>query len=48
MASSKWFYKIKHIVDESIEEYKERSVVRKFSQKGVDYEETFVVVTKYT
>ena len=39
---SKWIYKIKHVVDGSIEKYKARFVARGFSQKeGVDYEETF-------
>jgi hypothetical protein len=47
--SSKWIYKIKHAADGSIEKYKARFVARVFSQKeGIDYEETFVTVARYT
>jgi hypothetical protein len=46
---SKWIYKIKHATDESIEKHKARFVARGFSQKeGIDYEETFSHVSKYT
>ena len=49
VVSSKWIYKIKHVVDGSIEKYKARFVARGFSQKeGIDYEETFALVEKYT
>jgi hypothetical protein len=49
MVNSKWIYKIKHATYGSIEKYKARFVVRGFSQKeGVDYEETFSLVTRYT
>jgi hypothetical protein len=49
MVSSKWIYKIKHAVDESIEKNKARFVTRGFSQnEGIDYEETFAPVAKYT
>ena len=49
MVSSKWIYKIKHAVDGSIEKYKARFVATGFSQKeGNDYEETFVLVSRYT
>ena len=49
VVSSKWIYKIKHVADESIEKYKERFVARGFSQKvGIDYEETFALVVRYT
>ena len=47
--TSKWIYKIKHAIDGSIEKYKARSVAHGFSQKeGVDYEETFAPVARYT
>jgi hypothetical protein len=47
--SSRWLYKIKHVVDGSIENFKVRLVVRGFSQReGVEYEETFYLVTKDT
>jgi hypothetical protein len=47
--TSKCIYKIKHIVDESIEKHKERFVSRGFSQvEGIDYEDTFAHVSRYT
>ena len=37
------------VVDGSIEKYKARFVARGFSQKeGIDYKETFTVVSRYT
>jgi hypothetical protein len=42
IVTSKWIYKIKHIVDRSIERHKMIFVARGFSQvEGIDYEETF-------
>jgi hypothetical protein len=39
VVSSKWLYKIKHVVDGSIEKYKAIFVARGFCQKeGIDYE----------
>jgi hypothetical protein len=47
--SHRWLFKIKHAVDGSIEKYKARFVARGFSQKeGIDYEETFAPVARYT
>jgi hypothetical protein len=39
MVSSKWIYKIKHVVDGSVEKFKARFVARGFTHKeGIDYE----------
>jgi hypothetical protein len=49
VVSSKWLFKIKHAADGSIEKYKARFVSCGFSQKeGIDYEETFAHVARYT
>ena len=49
IVTSKWIYKIKHAANGSIEKYKVRFVARGFSQKeGIDYEETFAPVARYT
>jgi hypothetical protein len=47
--TSKCIYRIKHTVDRSIEKHKRRFVARGFSQvEGIDYEETFSLVARYT
>jgi hypothetical protein len=46
---SKWLFKIQHATDGSIEKYKARFVALGFSQKeGIDYEETFAPLARYT
>ena len=49
VVTSKWIYKIKHAAYDSIEKYKARFMACGFSQKeGIDYEETFALVARYT
>ena len=49
IVTSKWIYKIMHAAYSSIDKYKARFVARGFSQKeGIDYEETFALVARYT
>jgi hypothetical protein len=49
VVTSKWIYKIKHAADGSVEKYKVRFMARGFSQvEGIDYEETFAHVARYT
>ena len=49
MVSSKWIFKTKNSVDGSIGKFKEIFFVRGFSQKeGIDYEEIFAPVARYT
>ena len=49
VVSSKWIYKIKHATDGSIDKYNAWFVDRGFYLKeGIDYEETFAPVARYT
>ena len=49
IVTSKWIYNIKYAAYGSIEIYKARFMARGFSQKeGIDYEETFALVSRYT
>ena len=46
---SRWIYKVKKAADGSVEKYKARFVAWGFSQiEGIDYEETFSLVTRYS
>jgi hypothetical protein len=48
VVSSRWLYKVKHVVYGSFKNFKVRFVVKGFSKReGVEYEETFSQVTKY-
>ena len=49
MVTSRWIYKVKKVVDGSIEKFKVRFMARGFSQvEGVNYEEIFAPVARYT
>jgi hypothetical protein len=49
IVTSKWVYKIKHVVDGSIDKYNVRFVARGFSKKeGEEYDEMFSLVSRYT
>jgi hypothetical protein len=45
----RWIYKVKQVVDGIVEKYKARFAARGFSQiEGIDYDETFAPVTRYS
>ena len=47
--TSKWIYKVKHVANGSVENFKAHFVEHRFSQvKGVDYDETFVLVAIFS
>jgi hypothetical protein len=49
VVGSRWIYKVKQVVDGSVEKYKARFVAWGFSQiEGIDYDETFAPVARYS
>jgi hypothetical protein len=49
VVTSRWLYKTKIVADGSVEKHKARFVAQGFSQiEGVDYDETFAPVARYT
>ena len=49
MVGSRWIYKIKCAADDNVEKYNARFVTKVYAQKeGIDYEETFARVARYT
>jgi len=49
VVGSRWIYKVKHVIDGSIEKYKAIFVAKGFSQVYIiDYEETFSLVERYS
>ena len=49
VVGSRWIYKVKQAADGSVEKYKARFVAQGFSQiEGIDYDETFAPVTRYS
>jgi hypothetical protein len=49
VVGSRWIYKVKQVVDGSVEKYKARFVARGFSQiEGIDYDETFAPIAMYS
>lgn len=49
VVGSRWLYKVKYIADGSVEKYKAKFVAKRYAQKeGIDYEETFALIVRYT
>ena len=49
MVGSRRIYKIKHVADSNVEKYKAKFVAKGYAQKeGIDYEETFAPIARYT
>ena len=48
VVGSRWIYKVKHAADKSMEKYKVHFMAKGFSQEGINYEETFAPVARYS
>eukprot|EP00253_Pinus_taeda_P026187 PITA_26187 len=49
VVGSRWIYKVKYAADNSVEKYKAMFVAKRYAQKeGIDYEETFAPLARYT
>ena len=49
VVGSRWIYKVKQVVDRSVEKYKARFFAQAISQiEGIDYEETFAPIARYS
>jgi len=49
VVGSRWIYKIKYVKNHSVEKYNARFVETRYAQKeGIDYEESFASVARYT
>ena len=49
VVGSRWMYKVKKVVDGSVENYKAKFLAQRFSQiEGIDYDETFTPIKRYS